>query len=298
MPSPINLNQMPLKSRMRVNEAAITDTRRRVAGHSRQIAGLDERLRTAEEHIGKQPKTVLNDQMLVAIQKVIADVDTFRKAGLTNERIEMLVKAKLDSFEQFVDRLTAVETAVYEFHGPEIAQLRTDVDELKEDHSVSEYTASQAFALASSSAYSVHRLAGSLGKAMRQAAITVIGMMVVASLLMWLWIAQRSWDAPSPHEIGAIAIAAAFGGLLGLILASFEVAEVDDPTVIAEANATAFLDQKRQRTERRQAQKSQDTPVTISQEEIDALRADSSAGAVVTDDGSGPFVSARTSGRY
>ncbi len=282
MPSPVNLSQMPTGKRLLITEAGLADTRRRVAGHTQRLNGLDGQLAEMKATIEAQPKSQLNEQMVHAVHKVIADVERWRANGMTDEFMKKLADTDLKVIAQYVDRLSALEHEVYDYHRPAIDQLQQDVGDLQEDHSLSEYVASQAYAIARSAS-------GSIGKAFRNTAITITLFAIVAGLGEYFFITMRHWKAETPHQVGAIAIVAGIGALIGMFAASFQ----DETAADAEAAATAFVAQRKARVEKRQAQRA---PLAPSDAELDAVRVTPTATAGSTPDASsGPFVAAGAS---
>ena len=282
MPTQVPLSQMPVRSRLLINEAATADTRRRVAGHTERLNGLDGQLAQMKATIEAQPKSLLNEQMVNAVHKVIADVERWRANGLNDELIEKMAGSDFKMIAQYAERLEAVEHEVYDFLRPDVDQLKQDVGDLQEDHSVSEYVASQAYAIARSAS-------GSIGKAFRNTAITITLFTIVAGLGEYFFITMRPWQAETPHQLGAIAIVAGIGALIGMFAASFQ----DETAADAEAAATAFVAQRKARVEKRQAQRA---PLAPSDAELDAVRVTPSATAGSTPDASsGPFVAAGAS---
>lgn len=282
MPSPVNLNQMPTGKRLLITEAGLADTRRRVAGHTQRLNGLDGQLAEMKATIEAQPQSLLNEQMVNAVHKVIADVERWRTNGLNDELIEKMAGSDFKMIAQYTERLEAVEHEVYDFLRPDVDQLKQDVGDLQEDHSVSEYVASQAYAIARSAS-------GSIGKAFRNTAITITLFAIVAGLGEYFFITMRHWKAETPHQLGAIAIVAGIGAIIGMFAASFQ----DETAADAEAAATAFVAQRKARVEKRQAQRA---PLAPSDAELDAVRVTPTATAGSTPDASsGPFVAAGAS---
>lgn len=282
MPSPVNLNQMPTGKRFLINEASIADTRRRVAGHTQRLNGLDGQLAEMKATIEAQQQSLLNEQMVNAVHKVIADVERWRTKGMTDDLIEKMAGSDFKMIAQYADRLDAVQHEVYDFLRPDVDKLKQDVGDLQEDHSVSEYVASQAYAIARSAS-------GSIGKAFRNTAITITLFAIVAGLGEYFFITMRHWKAETPHQLGAIAIVAGIGAIIGMFAASFQ----DETAADAEAAATAFVAQRKARVEKRQAQRA---PLAPSDAELDAVRVTPSATAGSTPDASsGPFVAAGAS---